>query len=80
MSEDHVSTRSPAKRPLEDAASATAVLRKVERIDLSFRHCADGTVDAFVKIDYTHKASAIGRASALEAAKAALEALLSDTK
>lgn len=59
-----------------EGTSATEALRKVERIDLSFRHCNDGTVDAFVKIDYRRKASAIGKASALEAAKAALESLL----
>lgn len=64
----------------EQETSATAVLRKLERLEISFRHCVDGTVDAFVKIDYEHKASAIGKASALEAAKAALEALLTDDK
>ena len=57
------------------AQEATPDRAKVERIEIAFRHCTDGTVDCFAKIDGRRKACAIAKASELEAAQAALLAL-----
>lgn len=51
------------------------VLRDSGQIEISFRFCRDATVDAFASINDYHKACGIGKPTALEAAKVALDRL-----
>lgn len=68
----------PVTADSAEKSSAEEALRdpgKPEKIEISFRFCFDGTVDAFARINDYHKACGIGKATAEDAAKAALSQL-----
>lgn len=59
--------------------SAEDVLRDSGKIEMSFRFCTDGTVDAFARVNDYHKSCGIGKPTALDAAKAALDQLFTSS-